>query len=312
MYSLKHWQKNGISEYIYTLINEPQVRPDSNIIISKCDAEYFLQNSKPSLDELSAKYYEIAPTSSEYTAYTENVKILDFFSKIDDTFCQPYAILGAVNSSKGETNLSTSPSSSSSSAVEKDDSYLAGETPIGGNDTNIENVGLAIFYKDILMGDLNGIETVCHAIISNNLETCIITIPNPYESDSNIDLFVKFKKKTRRTVSIVNNTPYIECNVKLNSRIMSMTGNSNYLDKTTMAQIEDYANSYIKYQLENYLYKTSKDFNCDIDNFGKNVVKNFKTMDEWKDFNWLDNYKNAFFKVNVDSGIKSGYLVLKT
>lgn len=57
----------GISEYLYTLTNNIEFRTDSNIIISKCDAESFLKYSTPLLDKVSARYYEIAPTSSEYT-----------------------------------------------------------------------------------------------------------------------------------------------------------------------------------------------------------------------------------------------------
>ena len=58
---------NGLSEALYTLMNNIQIRPDSNIIISRCSAEYFLNNSKPTLEKISARYYEVAPSSSDYT-----------------------------------------------------------------------------------------------------------------------------------------------------------------------------------------------------------------------------------------------------
>ncbi len=57
----------GISEYLYTLTNNIEFRTDSNIIISKCNAESFLKYSTPLLDKVSARYYKIAPSSSEYT-----------------------------------------------------------------------------------------------------------------------------------------------------------------------------------------------------------------------------------------------------
>ena len=41
-----------ISDYIYTLVNNNQIRSDSNILISRCSAEYFLNNSKPVLESL--------------------------------------------------------------------------------------------------------------------------------------------------------------------------------------------------------------------------------------------------------------------
>lgn len=84
----------GVSEALYSLMNNIQIRPDCNIIISRCTAEYFLNNSKPVLEKLSAKYYEIAPTSSEYTGYTDNVTLSEFFSNYTDSLSECYGILG--------------------------------------------------------------------------------------------------------------------------------------------------------------------------------------------------------------------------
>lgn len=83
----------GVSEYLYTLTNNIQFRTDSNIIISKCDAKSFLDYSAPLLDKVSARYYEIAPTSSEYTGYTESITCNEFFSSISDSYSEPVAIL---------------------------------------------------------------------------------------------------------------------------------------------------------------------------------------------------------------------------
>ena len=41
--------KNGISDHVYTLMNDVQVRPSSNIITTTCTAYEYLKNSIPSL-----------------------------------------------------------------------------------------------------------------------------------------------------------------------------------------------------------------------------------------------------------------------
>lgn len=84
----------GVGEALYSLMNNIQIRPDCNVIISRCTAEYFLNNSKPILEKLSAKYYEIAPTSSEYTGYTDNVTLSEFFSEYTDSLSECHGILG--------------------------------------------------------------------------------------------------------------------------------------------------------------------------------------------------------------------------
>lgn len=107
----EEFAKEGISEEIYTLINNIQIRPDVSIVISRCSSKYFIEKSKPTLENIVTKYYEIAPQSTEYTGYTSNVKIGDFFNSLNCSTCEAYAILGGVNTtsqvvdSNGTSNI---------------------------------------------------------------------------------------------------------------------------------------------------------------------------------------------------------------
>lgn len=83
----------GVSKLLYSIINKVQIRPDSYIIISKCNAEDFIQNIHPSLENLVAKYYEIVPISSKYTGYTVNAKIGDFLNQLSSQTSEPVAML---------------------------------------------------------------------------------------------------------------------------------------------------------------------------------------------------------------------------
>ena len=83
----------GISKLLYTLSNKIQVRPDTNIIVSKCKAKDFIRNTQPTLENLVAKYYEISPISSEYTGYTANIMLRDFFNQFSSLTCEPVAML---------------------------------------------------------------------------------------------------------------------------------------------------------------------------------------------------------------------------
>lgn len=92
----------GISDEIYTLINDTQTRPSANIVVSQCDAKYYIQNTKPELENLISKYYEIFTNSSTYTGFIPNAEIGDFFNSLICKTCMPYAISGNVNSNQSE------------------------------------------------------------------------------------------------------------------------------------------------------------------------------------------------------------------
>jgi len=85
--------KLGIENEVYTLMNEVQIRPDTNIIVSTSSAEEYIKSVSPSLENLIAKFYETLPRSSEYTGYTTNIEFGEFFNKIVSNTCETTAIL---------------------------------------------------------------------------------------------------------------------------------------------------------------------------------------------------------------------------
>ena len=169
----------GISEYLYTLTNDIQFRTDSNIIISKCDAESFLKYSTPLLDKVSARYYEIAPTSSEYTGYTESITCNEFFNSINDKISDPIAILGSINVS--DTHKSS---------LNKNSYLLAGQTPISG-ETSVETMGLAVFSDDKLVGELNAVETISFLNMRNQIKRFMVSVPDPENENKYLDIYDK-------------------------------------------------------------------------------------------------------------------------
>lgn len=296
--------EKGISKEVYTLINKVQIRPDANIIVSRSDAKDFIEASNPSLENLVAKYYEIAPRSSEYTGYTANVTIGEFFNALTDSYCEPFAILGGINTDSTHNNKSSSNS-------EKDSTNKANETPFEVT-SPAESNGLAVFHSDKLVGELSSIDCICHLIVTNKLKNCTISIPNPFIENDSIDLYLYQQSSTKTKVNLVNGSPYAKFNVSLNARILSIDENADYLTEDKLDKIIESANNYLKQHISEYLYKTSKEFNSDIAGIGKHLASQFLTIQDWENYNWLENYKNTFFSVDVNTNIKSSHLLSET
>lgn len=289
----------GISEYINTLSNNLEIRPDCNIIISRCTAKYFIENANPSIETLTARYYEVTFSSNKYTGYTTNTKLVELVGSIQSNSEQATAILGSVINLNNDSTEQNNSNASDSSAI-------AGEIPI--DDKNkIQVYGTAVFNDDKLVGELNGMETICHLLVNNNFESFTLSIPNPFTINSTMDLRVKKRQTTNINLDFVNGTPYISINVYLDGFGLSLDDNIAYDSIEDINLINTYAEEYLKLELNNYLYKTSKILNSDIDGFGKYALSKYLTIDEWTASNWLENYKYSFFDVNVDINIKSGY-----
>lgn len=170
-------------------------------------------------------------------------------------------------------------------------------------------MGLAIFKYDKLVGELTAQETLCHLLVTNNVESCNITILDPYDENLSIDLYVYTRSKPKIKVKIVNGTPFISIDLKLEAKTLSVDSDSEYISSEKLTEISVSANQYIKQIIYEYLYKTSKEFESDIDGFGYHALQLFKTTKEFEEYNWLENYKNAFFDVNVDTKVTSALLL---
>ena len=293
----------GISEVIYTLINESQVRPTTNIVITRCSAKFYLENSKPLFENLLTKYYEVFANSSHYTGYTSNATLGDFFNSLVCNACEPYAILGGINSEKKESPTSINP--------EKDSSSMSSESSLSGQ-MGTENIGLAVFKDDYLVGELNSIETLSFLATRNDVNGFLVSIPDPQNQDSYIDIYLTPYRSTSTNVKIVNGSPYISLKYYFSGRIQSMKEDSNYLSSETLTTISNYCNSYLESIFNSYLYKTSKELNSDINGFGKIAKSNFITTKDFEDYNWLEKYKDSFFDVKVETSVKSGFLLSDT
>ena len=291
----------GISKEIYTLVNDTQVRPSTNIIITKCTAKYYLESSKPLFESLLTKYYEVFSDSSKYTGFSSSITIGEFFNKMLCTSCQPSAILGGVEDSSQKT-----PTSNINS-----ENIISNSSPVSG-DSKAENIGLAVFKDDVLVGELNSIETLCSLIIGNKVSGFLVSVPNPSKSNSYLDIYITPLNETKFKVYIINGTPYISVKCRFTGRIYSMEENSKYLDDKLLKEISDSCNSYIKSVMTDYLYKTSKYLKSDINSFGKAAQSKFLTTKDFNNYNWNEKYKDSFFDVEIDSSIRSSFLITES
>lgn len=293
----------GISDEIYTLINDTQVRPSANIVISKCSAKYYLEQTNPEFENLISKYYETFTNSSKYTGYIPDATIGNFFNSLICKTCEPYAILGGVN--EGSPNNSEEINSQKDYTIKANNSSITGEN-------GAENIGTAVFKDDKLVGELNALETIAFLNIRNNLDRFLISVPDSQNNNNYLDIYMTPIGSTDIKIDTSNQTPYIKIKCKFSGRIYSMSENSKYLSSEVLDSISNSCNSYLESIFSDYLYKTSKDLKSDINGIGKYALKNFFTTTQYEDYNWLENYKNSFFDVNVNTSVKSGMLITET
>ena len=316
--------KKGIGNYICTATNDIEIRPSCDIIVSKCSALDYITNSKPLLENLSSKYYEIASSSQKDTGLTRTISLMSFYNRYYDSLCEPYAPLSSIEESNGgdaknevqgktldsdKNSNDTNGGDSSSSSGGKSESSSKKDVEKDNANAKIKNQGLAIFKDDKLIGEISREETLCYMLVSGKLKDAVINVPSPFEDADYVSLNIS-SVHSKNKVEIKNGTPFITCNISLSARVLSSTKTSNYLSKENSLALEYATNSYLNANITDFLYKTSKELKSDFIGFGRNAVRSFKTMDDWKNYDWLNKYQNSEFNVNVNTTVKSSYLLI--
>lgn len=336
--------KEGISSEIYSLINNEEIRSSANIVITNCTAYDYINNSKPNLENLTSKYFDTFDITSKLTGYFSNITLGDFFNNLSESNSDPIAVLGGLNStarseedksssnSSGESSSSSkssnsnningeaSNSNSSSQDVEEQEkqeietnqnNLVAGKSSIvGGRGT--ENLGLAIFSGDKYIGELTVWESICHSLITNSIDTCIISVDDPLFENEQLEIQLSPNKKSKITSNIENDVININVELNLTANIISLNSNINYEDTNTINKISTATQNRLNDELNKYFDKTARKYNVDIDKYYLSILKYFPYQKNFDDFNYKEKLKNANFNCNTHVNIISSLLITKT
>lgn len=267
--------KKGIISYVNTLQNNVEIRPNCNIIISSQKAYDVLEKVANTGENFSARFFEHIISSAKYTGYTLDADFNQFFTNMNSANESALAIYATVA------------------------------------ENTVQNTGIAIFRKDYLVGHVDTEGVISHLILTNKLDSSIVTIPSPFKENDTIDLSIKPSKNTEIDVNLVNNNPYIECDIYLSANIVTINESSDYSSSDNIKKLENNLNRYIENIVSEYLYTTSKQYSCDTISFGEKLSKKYKTLDEFKKVNWDTIYKDSFFKVRTHCEVVSSSLITK-
>lgn len=326
--------KEGISSEIYSLINNEEIRSSANIVVTNCKAYDYINNSKPNLENLTSKYFDTFDITSKLTGYFSNITLGDFFNNLSESNSDPIAVLGGLNSTarseesssssnsgnSDNINGETSNSNSSSQDIEDQEkqeiettqnNLVAGKSSIvGGRGT--ENLGLAIFSGDKYIGELTVWESICHSLITNSIDTCIISVEDPLVENKQLEIQLSPNKKSKITSNIENGAININIELNLIANIISLNSNINYENTDTINKISTATQNRLNDELNKYFDKTARKYNVDIDKYYLSILKYFPYQKNFDDFNYKEKLKNANFNCNTHVNIISSLLITKT
>lgn len=201
--------KNGVRSIVYNFVNKIEIRPDCNIMICQIPEQEFKDEKKPVMEEILPKFFDLTTnTEEEETEYFESITLNDFYVALENPLAEPYCSVGIVNNTKNDISITNQ----KAIGIDKTRHAIASQD----EEIMVEMIGLSVFKDDIMVGYLSGMETICHFILSDNLEQSIISIPSPFEQNDTVNLYISITKKPNIAVYIDNRSaPFVKIEADL-------------------------------------------------------------------------------------------------
>lgn len=267
--------KNGLQTYINTLSNNTELRHSCQIIVSSSTAYELMDNISNSGEVFSARLYDYLATTTNYTGFTVKSTFGKFFQALENDYYEPTAIYAKIS------------------------------------DNIVQTSGVAVFKNDRMIGSLNILDSIAHLVLTNELNTCVLSIQSPFDESEIIDLDLNLYKKTLINIDVINNSPFANVSIYPEAIIRSSGENFNYTNFNNISKLEIATNNYLKSIIKNYLYLITRNFNSDICGLKGIYQSELLTKNDFEKIHWDNIFKDTFFSINVNTRINSSNLFEK-
>lgn len=302
--------QSGLSDILGPLFRYHEYRGSMYVAVAKGSAQDFLERNKPAITNLTAKYYELMMQSDIGSGFYLSTSLHAFYKNMKGVGSDSYAAYVAANPKvRAET---MPPDTKEKAEGYKEVPQVAGDmSRIGGDDA--EFMGTAIFSGDKMVGVLNSSQTRLVSLFLTRLSSSYITIEDiqPSAEKKGINLQFWASDPPEITTEIVEGKPVAHIHLQLEGDLTSVSSGINYEVPEYRQQLENRLSQLLTQDLRGLIFYLQE---CDSDvlGIGDYFRPKFKTLPEFINFNWKEQYKDAQIDGDVQFKIRRTGLMLKT
>ena len=290
--------RSGVKEILETIARNGDIRPNIYFAVSKGSASEFLNAVNPKTEVNPVRYYTMI-FENDYSGFIPQNMGRDFYIFYGSEEKSTVIPLCSVSKNRHKEEYAEF-----GYQYEVED-YIAGEIPAEGG--GIQIAGMAVFSGDRKVEEYGDIETEIFNILTGEYQSSYVSYY--FDDKEPITVMQQQKSKPKISVEAKTDTPKIKITVYLEAQLSSGTDNGK-IEKELEA-FSDRAAEEIKSQAESFLNETSAR-GTDVVGFGSYAKRNFKTIQEFQDYDWSERYKNAEFEVKVQFSVLGTGLVVRS
>ncbi len=292
--------RNGVEDLLETIGRSSDIRPNTYFAVSRGAAKDFLEAVNPETEINPVRYYTMI-FENAYSGFIPKDLSQDFYFYCGSDEKSTVLPMCSVANKEGTDNFSDT------GYQYRLEDFMAGDVPSKKQETEV--VGMALFQKDKMIGEMGGIETEIYNILTGEYNNSYVTYKYDKTPEDPITVLQKPFKNPQVKVETDGATPKISLTVSLEADFYSSTPEMAVEDH--LDEFSEQVSSEIQAEIEEFLKKTQS-FGVDIVGFGSFAKRNFLDNESFSAYNWPEKYPHAEFDVSVDFVVRRTGLVVRS
>lgn len=282
--------------FIYSAIKDREVKRTVHLVVSKEKAADYFKINKPLFLSRPHKFYvNMLRRANEVGLIPESR--LHYFLRITEAdanlFLATYTTTG-IKKTEDEFR------------VDETDA-LAGDLRVEGETNNSQFLGAAVFLEGKMIGTLTGVENRIASMINDTTEVSDVlsVFPDPANKDYQISVRILKTKNTRVKMDLKAKPPKIHVTLPIILDVLTDPAmNSPVESKQELENIRMGMEQYMEGRAKELVQRTQEEFKAEPFGWSLYGRKEFKTLKEYKEFDWMKTYPDM--KVDVDVNVRFG------
>lgn len=284
-------RKPDFIRVIYSAAKDREIKRSTELVVSKERAEKFITNNKPTLETRPHKFFEVKISRGKETGMIPDTDLNDFFQVAES---DSDLFLGIYATTETEENYYGAIS---------DDDFKAGEFHFGGKEKAAQFAGSAVFKEGVMIGKITGEETRISSLLDNTweLQDFKTAFQDPFDERYRITARLTKPRKNTYHFKQEAGRPVINIRVPMYIEILSDPSLVNFSkNEEKVAELKKSLTKSMEENLMQYIKYTQDEFKGDTFHLSIPIRRNFATLKEFRDFDWMKSYPNAEINVSVD------------
>lgn len=276
---------------IASSIVDPEMRRETNLIVSKEKASDFIHANKPKLETRPHKFYAFMKQRWRDTGFSPYSNLNRYFQRLS-----------------GELFLSIYATADKNETVSKNEvDYEAGQIPQKSGDP-VQIIGSAVFKNGKMVGSLTGKETRIALFLRRKAleHTFVESFQDPVNDKYRITLRMTKPTKTKVKINTKKTPAEVKVTIPIRLQVFSDPSLVNYpTNSANQKKLRKSIKENLEKETMDFIKRTQEEFKSEPFLWYLEARRTFWTMPDYKNYNWEQKYQTAKVDVNYDVIIES-------